>query len=501
MKTVLEYLETYCEEITPFEFYRRIFPPDSLERKGVYETGKYNAIAVSISKNKRIKRFTVTDDLDMVNSLCATDDFCIMSPISYAGKSRKSENARFLHALAIDLDGIRMRDYKGEPSGMVDLFYQFDGNGPSNYLPKPSMIVMSGSGIHIYYVFKKPIPMFPNIVKQLNVYKRRLTWQLWTQGVSDLQDTVQYESLFQGFRMPGTMTKDGNRARAFLVDSGDPVTMEYMNEFVPADFKTKDFTYKSDLTLPEAKSKYPEWYEKRIVQKKPKGSWQTSRAVYDWWKRKIYEGAEDGHRYWAVMALAAYAKKCGIERAELEKDALGMIEMLDERGKREDNPFTVDDVMAALEAYNDSYITYPIDTISYRTGIHIEKNKRNGRQQAEHLKRCRIIQMANDMVDGTNWREKNGRKSKKEIVYDYVKAHSEVKNKSVIARDLKISRPTVIKYYDEVVAELEQERLKNERLKKMEQNGGHISVKVSPSEDISNYFVEQMTSQKRCTNE
>lgn len=382
--TVLEYLQHYCTEISPKDFYRFIFSKGELETKGEFIAGKYNAIAVSISPEK-VKRYTVTDDLDVVDQLCQRDEFCIMSPISYAGKSRKSQNARFLYALAIDLDGLKSDIYQGVPIGIDTLFWQFDGHGPSNYLPKPTMIVMSGSGLHLYYVFQKPIPLFPNIVKRLEVYKRRLTWQLWTQGVSDLQKAVQYESLFQGFRIPGTITKQGTRAKAFVVDQGDKVTMEYMNQFVPFEDQAKDFTYKSALTLSEAQKKYPKWYDKRIQKKAPRGSWVASRAVYDWWKQKVYEKTEDGHRYWSMMALATYAKKCGISRQELESDALGMVDMLDRRGKREDNPFTVDDVLAALEAYNDCYITYPIETISYRTGIPIEKNKRNGRKQELHV--------------------------------------------------------------------------------------------------------------------
>ena len=259
-----------------------------------------------------------------------------MSPISYAGKSRESKNARFLYALAFDLDGIRMRELEGWPSGMVNLFYQFDGNGPSNYLPKPTMIVYSGGGLHLYYVFEKAIPLFSNIVGELDKYRCRLTWQLWTQGVSDLQDAVQYESVFQGFRMPGTVTKQGQRARAFLVDGGSKVSMEYMNRFVPEEYRTKDFAYKSNLTLAQAKKKYPEWYERRIEKGQPRGSWTASPAVYEWWKRQMREKTEDGHRYWSVMALATYAKKCGIPRDQLEKDALEMVSWLHERGKRED---------------------------------------------------------------------------------------------------------------------------------------------------------------------
>lgn len=84
-------------------------------------------------------------------------------------------------------------------------------------LPRPTYLISSGTGIHIYYVFQQPIPMFKNIVEQLEKLKKRLTWQAWTQGASSLHEKVQYESLFQGFRVVGTITKakDGGRCRAF----------------------------------------------------------------------------------------------------------------------------------------------------------------------------------------------------------------------------------------------------------------------------------------------
>lgn len=82
--------------------------------------------------------------------------------------------------------------------------------------------------------------------------------------ITKLEDNVQYESLFQGFRVVGTIMKKGERARAF--ETGKHVTMEYMNKFVGYEFKTDDFIYKSNLTLEQAKEKYPEWYEKRIIE-------------------------------------------------------------------------------------------------------------------------------------------------------------------------------------------------------------------------------------------
>ena len=202
----------------------------------------------------------------------------------------------------------------------------------------------------------------------------------------------------------------------------------------------------STKQLTQAKKKYPEWYERRIVQGLPKGSWTASPAVYEWWIRTLSTGAEQGHRYWCIMALAAYAKKCGISRDNLEADAYGLIPLLNSKG----DAFTEDDVLAALEAYNDSYITYPIDTIAARTGIPIQKNKRNGRKQVVHLMGARAIQEINDRINGTNWRAKNGRpkgSTKAKAIVEQYQAEHPGATKSEIKAATGLSYPTIRKYY------------------------------------------------------
>lgn len=432
--------EGVFEEVSAYEFYRDIFPEGSFEQKGVYEDGKYNGVAVSIVKgSKQTKRYTVTDDLDVIEELCATDDFCIMSPISYAGKSRKSENARFMYAMAIDLDGV---DTHTQWSFLMQQITEGDKMLAFVWgLPMPTYIVASGTGLHLYYVFERPIPMFRNIVKELEKLKRRITWQAWTQGASSLHDSVQYESLFQGFRMVGTVTKNGTRARAFRV--GSKVTVEYLNKYVPEEHQALDFKYKSELPLSDAAKKYPEWYQKRVVEKRPRGTWTCKRDLYDWWIRTLRAGARQGHRYWCILTLATYAKKCGIEYDELEADAYGLIPFMNTLG----DAFTEEDVLHALEAYNDSYITYPIDTIEYRTDIKIERNKRNGRKQEVHLAGARAVQEVNDRFNGTNWRDGNGRKPKIEAVKQWRLEHPDGKKADCI-RETGLSKPTVLKWWN-----------------------------------------------------
>ncbi|MBS6560502.1 MAG: hypothetical protein KH355_09555, partial [Clostridiales bacterium] len=155
---------------------------------------------------------------------------------------------------------------------------------------------------------------------------------------------------------------------------------------------------------------------------------------------------------WCVMTLATYAVKCGISRTELEQDAMSMIEFLDKKSS-EGNPFTVDDVLHALESYNDSYITYPIDTIVARTGIPIEKNKRNYQKQVNHLEEARAIRDIRMRRQGKKWTDGNGRPSKEKIVKEYLKEHIDA-TKAEVIRETGLSKPTVYKYYEQVKTEI-----------------------------------------------
>ena len=118
-------------------------------------------------------------------------------------------------------------------------------------------------------------------LQELDVYKRQ----------------VQYQGIFQGFRMVGTQSKLGKRYPVKAFETGERVTIEYLNGYLMDKSKAvTDFHYKSDLSLAEALKKYPEWYEKRIVQGEHRERWHIKRDLYDWWLRKIKEGASVGHR-------------------------------------------------------------------------------------------------------------------------------------------------------------------------------------------------------------
>ena len=382
---ILEYLNKNFDEIKPLEFYRSIFPIGELEEKEERTQGKYNAIAVELfqkdAEKTEVKRYIINNDLKVIETLLKSNNFVIISPISYCGKSRESKNARFIYAIAIDLDGITEEKY------LIDLFHQMK----NKRLPIPTYTVFSGSGLHLYYQLTEPIPCFKNIISPIIELKNALTKRIWNSYTTKLYDSPQIESLFQGFRLVGGVAKDGKtRTKAFI--TGNKVDIEYLNSFVNIEnIKPKTAKKGVNLSLSEAAKKYPDWYERRIIQQQKKGTWTCKRDLFEWWKRKINAEAKEGHRYYCVMCLAIYAKKSGIEREELEEYAFSLVKQLDELTTVESNKFTKQDIMSALEMYNDNFITFPIDSITKLTDITIQKNKRNGRTRSEHIKYMNMI--------------------------------------------------------------------------------------------------------------
>lgn len=435
MAFLREYLENMGAETDPLSFYGEIFPAGELQAADESHNWKYNGIAVEFLSKTRRKRHTVHDDLEKIKELIAGDNFTIISPVSYVGKSKRADNARFLYALAFDLDGLTKERY------IIDLFHQFD----TGHLPRPTYLVQSGKqGLHLYYVFKRPIPCFENIKDQLALLKRRLTFKIWNEFTTSQSLRIQYQSVFQGFRMVGTITKQGDRTRAYRV--GEEVDVEYLNGFVPKGFRLTEYAYKSSLPLAEAKEKYPEWYERRVVRKEPRGRWTNKRALYDWWYSRMGEITE-GHRYFAILCLSVYARKCGVPFAELKRDAYGLLDAFEALTKIDDNHFTVDDIKAGLKAYHDDYVHYPIDEIERVSGLRIERNRRNGRTQDIHL---RIARNTLEIMNDENGRALQGRPvgsgTKEEIVKEWQAKNPEGKPKDCI-RETRLAKNTVYKWW------------------------------------------------------
>ena len=279
--------------------------------------------------------------------------------------------------------------------------------------------------------------------------KYALTQKMWNRYTSTQWEKVQYQGINQGFRVIGGKTKiEGVVSRAFQLNT-HPYTLEQLNEYVPEDKRIDESKLWKErkLTLEQAKKKYPQWYEKRVERGEKRGTWKCKEDLYNWWLRRIKEGAEVGHRYFCIMCLAIYGVKSGISEEQVIKDAMELVPFLDNMSNTE--PFTESDVKSALDCFDERYITFPIEDISKLSGIVIEKNKRNGRNQKDHVK---LMNFVRDELNGNkDWREGNGRpqgsSKEKEVVRAWREQNPQGKKADCI-RETKLSKPTVYKWWE-----------------------------------------------------
>ena len=462
-----EFLDTHCEKVSPFEFYRDLFPEGSFERKGHYEDNKANGIgivvhsasegsdgaveaserrgngiALEIKGGGKARRCTLTDELQELDELVGKE-FAIMSPVSYFGNSRAGRNARYLYALAFDLDGVDMPQLR-------DTIHQMN----RGFIPAATFIVNSGNGLHLYYLLDSPVAMYPQNQKFLKELKYALTRRIWNRYTSKIREP-QIQGVLQGFRVIGSGTKLGLDCPVVAYRYGKRVSIEYLLGFLPdtnGDLqRVTGILEKGTISLEEAKKKYPDWYERRIVRGEKRGRWTVKRDLYDWWLRKIETEIHVGHRFYGIMTLAIYAVKCNIPEDELRRDAYTLLRIFDDMSYDNSNRFTEDDVISALEMYNENYVTFPRDDIAKYSGIPIPANKRNWRKQEVHLQIARFTKAGmKTSCEPLN----EGRPSKEQMIREYMFDHPHETNKTKIAKSLNIHRNTVAKYYDEIRASM-----------------------------------------------
>lgn len=411
-----------------------------------HQNHKYHGIATEILKD-RARHFMIFNDLNFLEEI-KDREFVITSPISYIGRNRTAKNSRFLYAFAIDLDGVGKQQIE-------DIFYQYK----NEVMPKPNIIVSSGNGLHLYYILEKPIALFDNIKILLKRFKYGLIDLVWNGYTSSVKKR-QYQGIFQGFRIPETKTKFGEVVRAFYLENSELYTVEKLNHWVTGrrklvdteiDIINKALYVPKKLTLKEAKEKYPDWYERRIVKgDKSRKKWHIKRDLYDWWKRTITDNEKvvEGHRYFCIMSLAMYGLKCDIPYEEVKADAYSFLEEMESKTGNQDNHFTEEDIEDALKAYKESYMTFPRKDIEIVTGILIPPNKRNYQKQKDHLEEIRMIRDLRMKRQGKKWTDNNGRKSKKDEVISYLLFNQNATKYKCI-KETGLSKPTVYKYWEE----------------------------------------------------
>lgn len=424
-QSCVEYLAENFEEVSPLAFYRELFPKGYLDKKDAFTKGKYCGIAVQIEGQRKAKRFTLTDELDNLEELLSSDKFTVISPLSYAGKTQKSEYQRDCYAISIDLDDV-VNDGK-KPWGLIDLLAHVENVGR---IPAPTYIVASSkNNLHLYYLLDEPLPLYKTNRESLARYKTFLTRLIWNRYTTNSYRAIQQEPIGQSMRAVGSISKDGkSRVRAFRY--GKRVSIDYLNSFVFEEGNEIAVWNKPDSS-------------KRKEKKERVGTPNENEGFYNKYKEKFLDYTAEGRRYFGLMMLAVVALKCGVSRERLEKDALAFVPALDRLTEKEDNQFTEDDALKAITAYDVKHFMFMRrETIVRLSGVPFEPNKRNHRTKAQHMV---YLNGMNAVKRSMGEEFATGRPDKHKLVIDYKQKHPDMSNRQ-IAEALGISRNTVNKW-------------------------------------------------------
>lgn len=442
-------LESLYEERDGCAFYEYLFPENEKQGEQEQRTDFSRPNAIYLYQDERDKgtgrrlrpRIMLSDVWeDDYYEYIENKPLTLCSGLSYRGCHNRLQNAQRMNALVFDLDGVGEREAR-------NLFLRF--GGPANRirtLPMPTFLVPSGAGIHVYYVFERPIDLYPNIKLQLKALKYDLTFRMWEYKATSTKKEIQYQSINQTFRMVGSVNeKYGNVLRAF--QTGDKVTLEHLNQYArPENRVDVDRPYRpSQVTRAQAREAYPEWYQRVVVEggrrlKKWDIKGKQGYALYEWWLRRVGE-IKGGHRYYYLMCLVIYACKCDVPRERLEADMQAAYEQL--RLVQHDNVLTKEDIRSALETYDKEYYNFTIADIEKLTDVRIERNKRNGRKQEVHMKVMSGIR--NVLYPDGGWRNKKGRPTAEAVIRDFLMEHPGA-SKAEVIRGTGRDKKTVYKY-------------------------------------------------------
>lgn len=444
--------------------------------------------------------------------------FALMAPLTYKGKSTKSDNARMLFAFGIDLDDVGIEQLE-----CLFLFLNrrwSSGNpmkGHSIIMP-PNIIVNSGHGLHLYYILEHPIPLGQYadrnnaLLKYLSDRLYDESWYPYNEKTGEpgtSKKRVSHLGIYHPFRIPGTLTKPlrYNKAKQRATGKGLPIRAwslgipNYrMSDFVDrwgwdegfSEQFTPDVISKLEsgdrildpkhMTREEAMAAYPDWNPDA----EEKGHYVINRRLYDSWLEKMRKpqasGVKEGHRYYCIVALTAFAKKCGIPFEELSDDAYSLLESFDDVEARSDNRFTANDIKKALSFYHcDKSVRYSRLKLEASTGIPMPKTKRNREKQDFHLAVIRNTRDYRRKMKGLpEWNKtgKNGRREstlenskEAKLVKEWKGQHPDSKNKSACARDTGLHRHTVRKWWNAIETGVIVRTKKSEKAKEMPKRG------------------------------
>ena len=442
-----------------------------------YGNEMYNENGDLLTKPRRYIVMATHDNenrlmLDYIK-VCEGSYFAITSPVLYRGWNRGLKNAQRCYGIGIDLDFITRKEYMMTILGLMVVPHPSEGR---IIFPKANIITNSGHGLHLYFLFEKPVDIHSEDQQKLmKKLKHGLIDRLWSRNTLKYQTTertksedVQYQGITQGFRVPGSLTKFQSVVRSYACSTQHYFTVAELNSFVPKDeqlsaeevlaLESGSHYDPTKTKLSVAMVKWPDWYQRRIIEGQPPTVWHSKRHLYDFFMSMLRtDGAPIavGHRYYILRSIAAMAVKCQVSYEEFKKDVMSFVPWFKSMGVSKDTEFRDSDVEDALECYYDPKIRMMAwETILKNCGLGDfygsnfrrinPKDKKQPKKQKLHLKLARGNRdILCEEKGKENWWDGGGRRVETlensriaAMVRQWMIDNPGNKNKSQCARDL-----------------------------------------------------------------
>lgn len=347
--------------------------------------------------------------------------------------------AKDVHALIIDMDNVW--------AGVLQSALQNDWNEDDKELPKPTYIVNSGTGLHLYFLFDEPIPHYVCNSEKIDQLYRRLAVQQTTSRIY-LQKQVQWFG--QDFRMAGSLNKYNWRNEVFRV--GEKWDIDRLAQAVGME-DTHFVRYGEPRTRQLVKC------ERTKNRTKRKG-WRCNQGFYDYTLERCRNETKEGNRYMSFCALTVIAWKCNVPISKVEQDLKGLIPKYNKGAKRQ---ITEKEIEHALRMYNEKAMLTQRERLQdwigweYKPqtnrhyGKQVFKRKKSQEARDKGLKNTNLEvrgwAVRDAMYPDGEWRNKDGAPSKQEEVRAWRQLHPDGKPKDCMA-DTGISKNTVYRWWN-----------------------------------------------------
>lgn len=338
-------------EIPAFDFYDYLYQGD--------DQPKIYAID---GKTYRTAR---PDDLPMIAAFRAD---LYVPPCEFFGGVYRQACLAKVFALVLDIDNM-------DPDTLGRMVQRIN----AHELPQPSLLVNSGSGIHVYFAFNGPV----------DAYKRRLpTLRAILTNLADAFEgygRMDRHPLTQAFRPVGSQTKLGDVATGFL--TGNRWTVAQLAEEAGVDLGG-NFGPVEKTDKPATKLK------KTNVVYIP----NAKRKLFRYCAERVFKHTDLGGRYMALFGLAIVGYKTHTPRAEVIAEMESLVKIWNRR--HPEAPVELREIDKAMDGYSQKFLMVRSATLEEYFGWAFERKiPRKGRTQEQHLRRALAIRHAGEKED------------------------------------------------------------------------------------------------------